>query len=122
MKTMAVDSLGGGVRNGILNLKLMTEDELYQSYMPFVVNGGLFIPTRQSYLLGDEVFVLLQLMDEPEKIPITGKVVWVTPKETAGSRRQGIGIQLGEANSDLVGKIEAYLAGMIQSGDRTHTM
>lgn len=117
-----MDNMGGGVRNGILNLKLSTQEELYSSYMPFVTNGGLFIPTRHSYLLGDEVFVLLQLIDEPEKIPITGKVVWITPKGAGGSRKQGIGIQLGETNIDLLGKIETYLAGMLSGTDQTNTM
>ena len=122
MKNVMMDAMGGGVRNGILNLKLATQEELYASYMPFVHNGGLFIPTRHSYLLGDEVFVLLQLIDEPEKIPITGKVIWISPKGLGGSRKQGIGIQLSDANIDLLGKIEAYLAGLLNSEDHTHTM
>ena len=53
---------------------------LYAAYMPFIKNGGLFIPTNKSYKLGDEVFMLLNLMDEQEKIPVAGKVVWITPK------------------------------------------
>jgi len=32
--------------------------------MPFVKNGGLFIPTNSNYRLGDEVFMLLNLMGE----------------------------------------------------------
>jgi len=27
--------------------------------MPFVTNGGLFIPTNSNYRIGDEVFMLL---------------------------------------------------------------
>ena len=117
-----MDALGGGVRNGILNLKLATQKALHASYMPFISNGGLFVPSKQEYLLGDEVFVLLQLPDEPEKIPITGKVVWMSPKGLGGQRKQGIGIQLGESNSELMGKIEAYLAGLLQGSEQTHTM
>ena len=48
---------------------------LYAAYMPFVRHGGLFVPTNKKYELGEEVFILLALMDEPEKIPINGKVV-----------------------------------------------
>ena len=40
---------------------------LYAAYMPFIKNGGLFIPTNKSYKLGDEVFMLLNLMDERKK-------------------------------------------------------
>ena len=41
---------------------------LYASYMPFVRNGGLFIPTSKAYKLGDEVFMLLTLMEDKEKL------------------------------------------------------
>jgi len=117
-----MDGLNGGVRNGILNLKVDNTSELYASYMPFVSNGGIFIPTKYTYVLGDEVFLLLQLLDEPDKIPITGKVVWLSPKGLTGNRKSGIGIQLGEANSELIGKIEAYLAGLLDGEDLTYTM
>jgi type IV pilus assembly protein PilZ len=65
---------------------------LYAAYMPFLRNGGLFIRTNKRFTLGEEVFVLLALMDEAEKIPITGTVVWVTPKGAQGNRQAGIGV------------------------------
>ena len=43
-------------------------------------NGGLFVPETRPYQLGDEVFLLLTLMDEPEKLPVAGRVVWITPE------------------------------------------
>lgn len=113
---------GGGIRNGILNLVLKDLNELYAAYMPFVQNGGLFIPSRRTYRLGDEVFFLLDLMDEPEKIPLSGKVVWITPKGLGGNRRQGIGVQFDEHQNPVIDKIETYLAGMSGSKVATHTM
>ena len=83
-------STGGA---GILSLTIKDKAVLYAAYMPYVINGGLFIPTNKSYSIGAEVFVLLNLMDEPEKIPVAGKVVWVTPKGGQGNRSAGIGIQ-----------------------------
>ncbi|MDA1064715.1 MAG: hypothetical protein O2907_10420, partial [Proteobacteria bacterium] len=41
---------------GLLTLTIKDKSALYLAYMPFVVNGGLFIPTNSSYRLGDEVF------------------------------------------------------------------
>ncbi len=90
--------------------------------MPFVQNGGLFIPTGKSYKLGDEVFMLLNLMDEPEKIPVAGKVVWVTPKGAQGNRAAGIGVQFSDQDNTAVNKIETYLAGSLESERPTHTM
>jgi type IV pilus assembly protein PilZ len=37
--------------------------------MPFVRTGGLFIPTNSNYRLGDEVFMLLNLMGETRSCP-----------------------------------------------------
>lgn len=112
----------GGVRNGILSLTIKDKAVLYAAYMPFVNNGGLFIPTSKSYKLGDEVFMLLSLMDEPEKIPVAGKVVWITPKGAQGNKAAGIGVQFTDANNVASGKIETYLAGMLSSDKPTHTM
>ncbi|SIQ25650.1 MULTISPECIES: PilZ domain-containing protein [Pseudomonadota] len=110
------------ISHGILSLNIDNKENLYKAYMPFVTNGGLFIPTTRSYQLGEEVFMLLMLMDEPDKIPVTGKVIWVTPKAAQGGRVPGIGIQLSSDDSSLVNKIETYLAGMSSSGRRTNTL
>ncbi len=85
-----------GTRNGILSLAIKDKAVLYAAYMPFVRNGGLFIPTKKEYELGDEVFMLLNLMDEAEKIPVAGKVVWMTPKGAQGNRAAGIGVQFND--------------------------
>ncbi|QJX01761.1 pilus assembly protein PilZ [Alcanivorax sp. IO_7] len=69
-----------GGRSGILSLSIKDKAALYSAYMPFIANGGLFIPTDKDYQLGEEIFLLLNVMDEPEKIPVAGKVVWITPR------------------------------------------
>ena len=121
-----------GPRNGILSLTIKDKSVLYAAFMPFIKNGGLFIPTNKSYKLGDEVFMLLNLMDEPEKIPVAGKVVWITPKGAQGSRAAGIGVQgnraagigvqFNEGDNTARNKIETYLAGALKSDRPTHTM
>lgn len=117
-----MQGLGGGARNGILSLTIKDKAVLYAAYMPFVQNGGLFIPTNKSYNLGDEVFMLLNLMDEPEKIPVAGKVVWVTPKGAQGNRAAGVGVQFSDQDDTAANKIETYLAGSLESDRPTHTM
>ena len=111
-----------GVRNGILSLAIKDKAVLYAAYMPLVQNGGLFIPTKKDYELGDEVFMLLNLMDEAEKIPVAGKVVWITPKGAQGNRAAGIGVQFNDQDDMARSKIETYLAGALQSDRHTHTM
>lgn len=115
-------STPAGGKHGILSLSIKEVGVLYSAYMPFVENGGLFIPTRKQYELGDEVFVLLNLMDEPERIPLAGTVVWITPPNAQGNRAQGIGIQFNDKDNPARGKIEKYLTGMLNSGRITHTL
>jgi len=64
-----------GFQQGIINLSIKDKDTLYRAYMPFVENGGLFIPTIKKYELGDDVFILLNLMDDTERVPVAGKVI-----------------------------------------------
>jgi len=111
-----------GTRNGILSLTIKDKAVLYAAFMPFLQNGGLFIPTNKPYRIGDEVFMLLSLMDEPEKIPVAGKVVWVTPKRAQGNRASGIGVQFNGQDDTACKKIETYLAGALESERPTHTM
>jgi len=114
---------GRDPRQGILSLTIRDKSALYASYMPFIKNGGLFIPTAKHYNIGDEVFMLLSLMDSKEKIPVAGHVIWITPPGAQGSRTSGIGIQFSEKDSGIArNKIEGILAGALNSERLTHTM
>ncbi|MDC0508259.1 PilZ domain-containing protein [Luminiphilus sp.] len=109
-------------KQGILSLTIKDRTVLYAAYMPFLRNGGLFMPTNKRFALGEEVFVLLALMDEAEKIPINGTVVWVTPKGAQGNRQAGIGVQFSEADFAAATKIEEHLGTGLVSDRPTHTM
>ena len=109
-------------KSGILSLTIKDKSVLYAAYMPFTQGGGLFIPTNKQYQLGEEVFMLLKLMEEPEKIPVAGKVIWLTPKGSQGNKVTGIGVQFTGEESMAKDKVETYLAGALQSDRLTHTM
>ena len=111
-----------GSRQGILSLTIKDKAVLYSAYMPFLENGGLFVPTNKKYSIGDEVFMLLTLMDDAEKIPIAGRVVWVTPAGAQGNRQAGVGIQFSEQDASANAKIENHLGGALNSERQTHTM
>ncbi|MDH4381313.1 MAG: PilZ domain-containing protein [Gammaproteobacteria bacterium] len=114
---------GQNPRQGILSLAIKDKSSLYAAYMPFVKNGGLFIPTTRPYKLGDEVFMLLTLTDSKEKLPVAGKVVWLTPGGAQGGRSAGIGVQFSELDNGATrSKIETQLAGALKSERHTHTM
>ncbi|MEN6585642.1 MAG: PilZ domain-containing protein [Sulfuricella sp.] len=111
-------------RPGVLSLSIKEKPALYAAYMPFIRGGGIFIPTTKSYRLGDEVFMLLTLMDDPNKLPVAGKVAWITPAEAQGNKSQGIGVQFSDNESGIAArnKIEGLLGGNLTSTRPTHTM
>ncbi len=115
---------GGMPRQGILSLSIKDKGALYNAYMPFVIGGGLFVPTAKRYQLGDEVFLLLSLMTDKDRLPVAGKVIWVTPPGAQGNRTAGIGVQFNSASDGETakGKIEGILAGALSADRLTHTM
>src|SRR5512147_472872 len=120
----ALNDTTGHVRPGVLSLSIKEKSALFAAYMPFIKGGGLFIPTNKQYKMGEEVFMLLTLMDDPAKLPVSGKVVWVTPAGSHGSRIQGVGVQFAhnESGKAAQNKIEGLLGGSLKSTRSTHTM
>ena len=113
------------LKKGILSLKISDDNLLYHAYMPFLKNGGLFIPTNKIYQLGEEVFILLTLMSEADKIPVAGNIAWITPKGAQNNQAAGIGVHFSDmdgAATAVKHKIENYLAEKLTSDKPTHTM
>jgi type IV pilus assembly protein PilZ len=108
---------------GVLSLAIKEKNALYAAYMPYVKGGGLFIPTNKAFKVGEEVFMLLSLVDDPVKLKVVGKVVWLTPAAQA-NRPQGIGVQFSEKDGgiEVRNKIEAILGGALKANRATHTM
>lgn len=114
----------GGARAGMLSLAIKERAALYMAYMPFLKNGGLFIPSTRTYQLGDQVYMLISLMEDPAKIPVSGRVAWVTPSGSQGNRQQGVGVQFDDNESAnlLRQKIEGILGNAMKSSKPTHTL
>jgi type IV pilus assembly protein PilZ len=111
-------------QQGILSVSIQDRNALYSAYMAFVEGGGLFVPSTKQFSLGDEVFVLLTLMDLEERLPIPGKVVWISPRGSQGQRKAGIGVQFSDTADGAHARtvIESHLAGLLTSDKHTHTM
>lgn len=108
---------------GIMSLSFRDKASLYEAYMPFVINGGLFISTRRDYPIGQEVYMLINLMEETERLPVIGTIIWKTPQGAEGYKATGVGIQFSTQDNGLVrSKIENYLAGALEAERPTHTM
>ena len=93
-------------RPSVIQLAIKEKAALYAAYIPLFTEGGLFIPTARDYKLGDDVYVLLTLPDDPQRYPVAGKVAWVTPARAAGNRTQGVGIRFPADEKSKVLKIK----------------
>jgi type IV pilus assembly protein PilZ len=122
--TQVAAAAAGGGRPAVLSLSIKEKAALYAAFMPFVKNGGIFVPTNRPYQLGDEVYLILTLLDDPTKIPVAGKVVWISPSGGGASKTPGIGVQFpaDESGFGARKRIEDALGTALRSARPTHTL
>lgn len=111
-------------RPSVVQLAIKEKAALYAAYVPLFADGGIFIPTTRDYKLGDDVYVLITLPDDPQRYPIAGKVAWITPARAAGNRTQGVGVRFpaDEKSRQLKIRIEEVLGAQIGSERATQTV
>jgi type IV pilus assembly protein PilZ len=111
-------------RPSVIQLSIKEKAALYAAYIPLFADGGIFIPSSREYRLGDDVYVLLSLPDDPQRYPVAGKVAWVTPPKAQGGRTQGVGIRFpaDEKSRQLKLKIEEILGSHLASDKPTQTI
>ena len=110
-------------RGGILTCHIEDIATLYASYLSFVDNGALFVPSERIQQLGDEVFIAVTLPNSSERLPMNGKVVWINRKSQA-SRPAGFAVQIGKdvSGQKIKNEVERLLAGKLDSQQATYTM
>lgn len=111
-------------RPSVIQLAIKEKAALYAAYIPLFKEGGVFIPTTREYRLGDDVYVLLSLPDDPQRYPVAGKVAWITPANASGGRTQGVGVKFpgDEKTRQLRLKIEEMLGTSVSSAKPTQTL
>ncbi len=110
---------------GVIQLAFKEKGALYAAYISAFIDGGLFLPTqRNDYRLGDDVYLLLGLPDDPGRHPVAGKVCWITPPNASTGRTQGIGVKFtaDDKHRQIKHKIEEILGTSISSSKPTQTI
>ncbi len=124
--TAPVDTAAGSAtpRPSVIQLSIKEKAALYAAYIPLFDEGGIFIPTSREYRLGDDVYVLLTLPDDPTRYPVAGKVAWITPQRASGNRAPGIGIRFpaDDKSRQLKQRIEETLGSALASNRPTQTV
>ncbi len=108
----------------MIQLVFREKGALYAAYMPLLSDGGLFVPTTREYRLGEDIYLLLSLPDDPQRFPVAGKVAWLTPANSSGGRTQGVGVRFpnDDKTRQLKIKIEEILGTTISSSKPTQTL
>ncbi|HSW09147.1 PilZ domain-containing protein [Aquabacterium sp.] len=111
-------------RPSVIQLVFREKGALYAAYIPVLNDGGLFVPTTREYRLGEDIYLLLSLPDDPQRYPVAGKVSWITPANASGGRTQGVGVRFpaDEKTRLLKLKIEEILGTSISSSKPTQTV
>jgi type IV pilus assembly protein PilZ len=111
-------------RPSVIQLVFREKGALYAAYMPVFSDGGLFVPTTRDYKLGEDIYLLLSLPEDPQRYPVAGKVGWLTPANASGGRTQGVGVRFpnDEKTRGLRLKIEEVLGTAISSSKPTQTI
>ena len=116
--------VAGAARPSVIQLVFREKGALYAAYIPLLTDGGLFVPTAREYRLGEDIYLLLSLPDDPQRYPVAGKVAWITPSNASGGRTQGVGVRFpaDEKTRGLKLKIEELLGTSISSSKPTQTL
>ena len=114
----------GAGRPAVLSLSIKEKAALYAAYMPYLKNGGIFVPTNRPYNIGDEVYLILTLLEDPTRIPVAGKVVWISPSGGGASKTPGVGVHFPSDESGVAARkrIEDALGSALRSSRPTHTI
>ncbi len=112
------------LRPSVIQLVFREKGALYAAYMPLLKDGGLFVPTNRDYKLGEDIYLLLSLPDDPQRYPVAGKVAWLTPANASGGRTQGVGVRFpaDDKTALLKLRIEEILGTQISSSRPTQTV
>ncbi len=111
-------------RPSVIQLVFREKGALYAAYMPMFSEGGIFVPTTRDYKLGEDIYLLLSLPEDPQRYPVAGKVGWITPANASGGRTQGVGVRFptDEKSRALRARIEESLGTSISSVKPTQTI
>lgn len=121
---LPVDTDQRAARPGVIQLNIKEKAALLASYIPMFKEGGIFVPTANNYKMGDSIFVMLSLPDDPHKYAIAGTVAWITPAGAVGGRLQGVGVRFpaDDKSAELRSKIENRLGAALNADKPTHAL
>ena len=122
--TAAAAGTSAAPRSTVIQLAIKERAALHQAYIPLFATGGIFVPSTRDWRIGDDLYLLLTLPEDPQRHPVAGKVAWINPARAHGGRSQGVGVQFPSDDKarQLRVKIEQLLGSHKGSDQSTQTV
>ena len=119
LRKIGVDQMRELLPN-VVRVLFMNPQALYQSYMSFLRNGGLYLPLTDTMPpMGAPIFILAQLPESTDIYFACGTVCYINNGRRTGA---GIHFETDEATQRLNLSIQNSIAPLIASGATTLTM
>lgn len=103
----------------VFRVDFLEPSAVYNCYMPFYVNKGIFVPSSHVSGLDEHVFLAATLPGDPTVYFMSGRVSWV-----GAGRRKGFGVHLfsEESSKRFCIAVEALLLRQTNASAATYTM
>lgn len=93
----------------IFSLHICDTEILQRINMPNIKNGGLFVPAELEVAIGDQVFLIISLIETTNKVALRATVIWITPKQTQENKTPGFGVRFNSPKQQWGNKLDALL-------------
>lgn len=95
-----------------LSVILRDSKAVQHCFMPSIKGGGLVVETPNLLPMGNDVLLMITLPDGQPRVPVVGKVVWITPRENRDGRPSAIGVQFQDDRAIILTRIQNILSGL----------
>ena len=108
----------------MVQVNLVDRNSIYNTYMSFLNTGGGFIASEDTFAMGDEVLLVLEVGEAADRFPLKTTVCWINPVRGSTTRPRGVGLAFdnGDTAKQARHYIENSLAGLLDLPRPTYTI
>ena len=108
----------------MVQVALADRTSIYHAYVSFLTHGGVFIASDDTFAIGDEVLLVLEVGEAADRFPLKTTVCWINPVRGSTTRPRGVGLAFdnGDTAKQARHYIENSLAGLLDLPRPTYTI
>ena len=108
----------------MVQVALADRTSIYNSYMSFLTHGGVFIASDDTFTIGDEVLLVLEVGEAADRFPLKTTVCWINPVRGSTTRPRGVGLAFdnGDTAKQARHYIENSRSGLLDLPRPTYTI